>query len=716
MNGPPVAMPGLANEMEIEVKVASDNQTCELDLLAPQAEDSLPSSSLMAEGIVAETMQPMDVDLDYLDSDAAVMADATCNAAMAAESPGQDAGAMVMADEASIDAVAADPPGQKPLSSAEPAAPLSQPAVAESSSVCLPTAAELLSSALGAPPAQASDGQVPDINICLGMMLHLARQVRRPRTYCGYSMFLVFAVMKRYRVFCWEGATRVDLVQVFAPWADDICTLETRADCVSCKYDCSPISGLVTCTPISATCTLAEVNHYVAVLPLGTQIGGGGGSGVDLDSRGSGSYIERFYLALGQVVQFTVADGDCGLDVMCIMCGMNRTAEKRAELREQLSTFLLEHAEDERLQRALSCCQETHANPISIPQKMDVKKRAPDEVVGLGAGSFGGGLGQDITDEVLDAVRWASNFQHASSETMRCIVARLPKWCISEQLQKYKNRSDEAKGTEDALLQHVPVKKSFKKAARQYCSTTLSSRLAAANKFLTFLRNEGVDVNVKRVVLPYGSFAKYIGTSDELQRICSTATSKQSYRKWLLRAISIRGCESLLATTTTRSIARSDHKARYVRDAMRKKKPGSYGLHRKKAAIVREHLFEWFSILRHSLDCKVMTRFPPKLVELKAKSLVEEYVAACLKEGIEPNPPMITSHWLKDWQTEFRVSFRRPNRKFKVPKHVLDSRLRIFWANLARVRALAQGVLGYDLTVVNMDQSPFHMNESGALF
>ena len=60
------------------------------------------------------------------------------------------------------------------------------------------------------------------------------------------------------------------------------------------------------------------------------------------------------------------------------------------------------------------------------------------------------------------------------------------------------------------------------------------------------------------------------------------------------------------------------------------------------------------------------------------------------------------------------VSFRKPNRKWKVARHVLAERLRITWENTCRVRALAQEVLGYDLDFDNLDQSPFHMNEAGS--
>ena len=135
----------------------------------------------------------------------------------------------------------------------------------------------------------------------------------------------------------------------------------------------------------------------------------------------------------------------------------------------------------------------------------------------------------------------------------------------------------------------------------------------------------------------------------------------------------------------------------------------------RKAAIVRSELFEWFSVIRHSIDYKVMSRIPPKMLCLKAEEFVRDYVVASLRQGVPPNPPVITSRWIAEWCEEYHVDFRKPNRKFKVPKWVLEERLITFWCNIARVRKLATMLLGYDLDMENLDQSPFHMNEAGSL-
>ncbi|MCP4007872.1 MAG: hypothetical protein GY725_27125 [bacterium] len=129
-----------------------------------------------------------------------------------------------------------------------------------------------------------------------------------------------------------------------------------------------------------------------------------------------------------------------------------------------------------------------------------------------------------------------------------------------------------------------------------------------------------------------------------------------------------------------------------------------------KAPLVRQLLFEFFCSIRRS----VSSRIPSALMQVKASALVEDYILDCFQHNLQPDPPTINRNWMSRWRNEYRVSFRQPNRKSKVPKSVLTERLRITWSNLIRVRALARAVLGYDLSLHNADQSPFHKNEAGS--
>ena len=63
---------------------------------------------------------------------------------------------------------------------------------------------------------------------------------------------------------------------------------------------------------------------------------------------------------------------------------------------------------------------------------------------------------------------------------------------------------------------------------------------------------------------------------------------------------------------------------------------------------------------------------------------------------------------------EYRLTDRKPNRKFKVPRWVLSERL-----DLLDLRTFDPQVVflhfGYDPDIRNIDQSPFHQNEAGSV-
>ena len=57
---------------------------------------------------------------------------------------------------------------------------------------------------------------------CLEKLLDLARAVRKPRQSVGYSAFIVFALLRKMRIWVWEGSNRVDIASVFLPsWATE---------------------------------------------------------------------------------------------------------------------------------------------------------------------------------------------------------------------------------------------------------------------------------------------------------------------------------------------------------------------------------------------------------------------------------------------------------------------------------------------------------------
>ena len=116
----------------------------------------------------------------------------------------------------------------------------------------------------------------------------------------------------------------------------------------------------------------------------------------------------------------------------------------------------------------------------------------------------------------------------------------------------------------------------------------------------------------------------------------------------------------------------------------------------------------------HSVDVKLMCRFPKKVLLVKAQSLQQEYFVSCVKQGVQPEHVQLDGRWLDVLLAEYRLSSRQPNRKFKVPRWVLAERLKMFWIAAAKLRMLVLLTFGYDPEFRNVDQSPFHSNEAGS--
>ena len=110
---------------------------------------------------------------------------------------------------------------------------------------------------------------------------------------------------------------------------------------------------------------------------------------------------------------------------------------------------------------------------------------------------------------------------------------------------------------------------------------------------------------------------------------------------------------------------------------------------------------------------KHLARFPMSLLRLKVSQLLEDFAYSSLISGTRVVSFVPNSMWFKRWQEEYGLSMRKANRKYQVPRIVLKERLEIFWVVLFRVRMLIRLVFGYDPTIFNFDQSPFHHNETG---
>ena len=108
----------------------------------------------------------------------------------------------------------------------------------------------------------------------------------------------------------------------------------------------------------------------------------------------------------------------------------------------------------------------------------------------------------------------------------------------------------------------------------------------------------------------------------------------------------------------------------------------------RRVMVVREMLLHWYNKVRHSVDVKIMCRFPKRAFLVKAIEFYQEYIVACLQAGEQPEAIVVNKRWVNDFLFEHRLSQRNPNRKWKVSRTTLKERLRIFWIMICKQRKL----------------------------
>ena len=187
----------------------------------------------------------------------------------------------------------------------------------------------------------------------------------------------------------------------------------------------------------------------------------------------------------------TVRNGDCAFDAMCLMVGEPRTEARRRELRFEVVDYMLKHAENAALHRALSSCFE-----LSIPHGCADRFMA-DHVPLLFRGSEsaesgdeagGADLPAESTDSrtfpdlVVDAVAWASGLSECDGEKALALCRSLPSWCLDEHVRKFNERhaGPEAEPSSGG--------KKFAAERGKKASSLLMARDRAAERFEGFLK------------------------------------------------------------------------------------------------------------------------------------------------------------------------------------------------------------------------------------
>ena len=139
-------------------------------------------------------------------------------------------------------------PAGAPLRPMQAAAPLPRE---EAAAVAAREAAEAAEGAAVA--AIVSPSQIAAERV-LGTLLQLARNIRQPCNYIGYSAFLCVCLSRGCRAYVWEGEGRTYLLHHHAPQAIDRCTMSCVVDAVCCCFvPTDEVAAVAAMMPVSET-------------------------------------------------------------------------------------------------------------------------------------------------------------------------------------------------------------------------------------------------------------------------------------------------------------------------------------------------------------------------------------------------------------------------------------------------------------------------------
>ena len=620
-----------------------------------------------------------------------------------------------------------DPPKASALHFMQPPAP-SLPVNVDAQQAATPTAVPFFAS-----PAVAAQHKIT------ATLLALARQIRCPKAYVGYSAFILMGLLKQCQPCVWEGSESINLLKVFAPWETECEVKPINVSAIACAVVALP-GGYVQLAPISAEYPLSKTCHFVGgmVVPA-----------VSLPDDCCN--FEILYHSLGLVTLISVVDGDCALDVMTMMLGMPRTLQARKDLRIEISDYLMARIGEPWLHTVMVACQELSQDDVNDFRAADVilKIAAPTAPAPAIADTVLAAADQEHCEEwtpdaeTFAAMRWVSKM--SNDAYVLALIRSLPKPILDEQVSVYRQRDALAAAAEAKRLPEDKIKFSQK--------SNRTRRMLVASRFHNYCMKGGYVPNER---LPKGAMAAFIKNHITLTSpfVISDQTS-QTYRNrhpqqqrmsklvrncwksWVglpsdnsLAAVPAQSHLGVAAVAEQASIAIPKE-----RTYLRSRAPLSEFSRRNaigqgapfKAHPIRQELYEWWTGLRYGINWteliaenrrqgkkKHLARFPRSLVRLKLDQIVQDYTHACLLTGAPVVCFRADSHWFRRWEEDYGLCMRKANRKYAVPRAVQKERMEIMWVVCFRLRLFIFLAFGYDPEISNPDQSPFHHNETGS--
>ena len=464
-----------------------------------------------------------------------------------------------------------------------------------------------------------------------------------------------------------------------------------------------------------------QCRHYMAAIPILMP------GNKTAPAEKADTPFEQYYLDRGRTVIGTVGQGDCGLDLMCIMLDMKQGPGARTLLRSQLGDYIRLHANKTWMWELMLACCELEPDDVAVlrdnyeaPRAINPRSTAPAEFESavpppLRATEVA------LPDNATAAIGWFIGCNDPSVQT--AVLSQLPVGVIMDKVALYDARHTAPAAIEDRAPRQLrwPVDRGVYHEFR----TRVCQRL---QMFFTGTRT-------RRNAVP-----SFIATCIDTSRVPAADLAmipnqiRQWFRRWRQRAPGDNTAPAVSTTLACKGYrtsglckaARSRNGVRRPRKCTRQNAPGG-GRHPWQP-MIRDALFEWWVGVRFAVDWTALRkrsarrgrgcscRFPKSVLRWKVQQLVVEYAAAHVLHSEQKLTRLINtdSHWFRLFESEYGVSFKQANRRYEVAKHVQHRRIVLFWTSLFRVRQLCLLTFKYDPVLWIFDQTPYYQNETGA--
>lgn len=508
--------------------------------------------------------------------------------------------------------------------------------------------------------------------------------VGRLGEWVGLFDLLVYAAATQQQLSIWFGDELVDVLGMFLP--------DLRAEWPAGR----PVLHLIA-TKLSDTSRpvgdVRDMNHWLGATPIDDAVVvhdveghrsltradvGGKAKALAAKRRESKSDLEveeivAYYMERGFAAHKTVAQGDCGIDAICISEGRVRSPLSWQQTRTKIMESMWERASSKLWQDLWSMCGENVHPKIDEEVSDGDESSPPHESAEEFAEEFSGVLGvlspktahelvQSLCPERAEALRLDLSIARNKAKAMCGFASPLSRY--GQQVRC-------------SLQVRLALGVAFNEYKKKALENNDGKRVAFVKDFCQQNLRVAWTPVVKKRVLDAGKLAAKYGSTWQGQRPQGHPVFK-------------------------RTAATAD---------ARKNRVSTQGAPHK-ALPVREALFQWFVDIRGA----VAGRLPHKIVLAQARLLLDKYVSSSLEHGHAPRVPKLNSCWLNRWRTTYGVSFRKPNRRYKMSRKGILQRLEIFWLNNVRVRHFASRMLGVDpgSHVDNADQKGWFMNHQGS--